>query len=121
MIATYPPPPIIETQPNLGYALCRLGMQALSLCEYCDLYERIPSQFNKKVIYLKVGGFFAQVVELEGLLRPRVREPATAEVVEVGDKAAKLTPIHSDRVQLVLVLLREGAAKKSRAKLLGTN
>ena len=25
------PPPIIETQPNLGYALCRLGMQALSL------------------------------------------------------------------------------------------
>ena len=61
------------------------------------------------------------MVELEGLLRPRVREPATAEVVEVGDKAAKLTPIHSDRVQLVLVVLREGAAKKSRAKLLGTN
>ena len=47
------------------------------------------------------------MVVLEGLLGPRVREPAVAEVVKIGDQTAELAPVDPNGVQLVLVVLAE--------------
>ena len=53
------------------------------------------------------------MVELEGLLGPRISEAASTEVVELGDEAAELTAVHSDWIQLVLVVLGEGTVESN--------
>ena len=71
---------------------------------------------DKKLTDLKVWSFFSEVVVLEGLLRPRVREPAVAEVVEVCDEATELAAVDANRVQLILVVLWERAKDGKEGK-----
>ena len=54
------------------------------------------------------------MIELEGLLCPRVRKPATSEVVEFRDETSELASLNTNWAQLVLVVLGEGTESKTK-------